>query len=65
MSAEADKMLIQSLKEINERARERKIQKEDIDLNFALELGWNYKFTNCYLVLSFVKVLENQRIFNS
>ena len=40
---EGDKFLVQSLKEIQETARERRAQKEDMGTNFALEVAGRLK----------------------
>ena len=42
-SIEEDKALLQSLKEIQETARERRAQKDDMDFNFALEVAGRLK----------------------
>ena len=39
MAIEGDKLLLKSLKEIQEAARERQAQKDDMDMNFALEVA--------------------------
>ena len=38
-AGEGDKALLDSLKEIQDNARERRTKKEDMDLNFALEVA--------------------------
>ena len=38
-AGEGDKALLESLKEIQDNARERRTKKEDMDLNFALEVA--------------------------
>ena len=56
-------MLVKSLQEIQERARERRAEKDDMDLNFALEIAGRLKRLNPRQN-AYVKLQVQQLLFN-